>query len=58
VTEQAEGRYFATRELAERNMSLRADNRRAAEAHKEMADRYEALALVFGVKVSKRGLGD
>jgi hypothetical protein len=50
MTEQAEGHYFASRELAERVMSSRADNWRAAEAHKELADRYEALALVFGAK--------
>lgn len=50
MTEEAEGRYFAIRELRERAMSLRAKNRRAAEAHAEMAKRYEALAVVFGSK--------
>jgi len=50
MTEQAEARYFANREMAERVMSDRADNRLAAAAHRELADRYEALALVFGAK--------
>jgi hypothetical protein len=50
MTEESEGRYFASRELRERAMSRRATNRRAAAAHTEMADRYEALAVVFGAK--------
>lgn len=50
MTEEAEGRYFASRELRERAMSLRAKSRKAAEAHAEMARRYEALAVVFGSK--------
>jgi len=50
MTEEAEGRYFATRELSERDMSRQATNRRAAAAHAEMARRYEALAVVFGAK--------
>ena len=50
MTEQAEGCYFASRELAERDMSRRARSHRAAQAHRELADRYEALALVFGAK--------
>jgi hypothetical protein len=50
MTEEAEGRYFATRELRERAMSRRAVNRRAAAAHTELAERYEALAMVFGAK--------
>jgi len=52
MTEEAEGRYFATRELSERDMSRQATNRRAAAAHAEMARRYEALAVVFGAKGS------
>ena len=47
-----EGRYFATRELIERSMSRRAVNHRAAAVHMELAERYEALAVVFGAKVS------
>lgn len=50
MTEEAEGRYFASRELRERVLSLRARDRRAAAAHAEMAERYEALAVVFGAK--------
>ena len=50
MTEEAEGRYFARRELCERVLSRRATNRRAAAAHEELAQRYEALALVFGGK--------
>lgn len=50
MTEQAEGYYFANRELAERTMSRRANNRQAEAIHRELADRYEALALVFGAK--------
>jgi hypothetical protein len=42
--------YFADREAVERGMSERASNQRVAAVHAEMADRYEALALVFGAK--------
>ena len=52
MTEEAEGRYFASRERCERAMSRQATNRRAAQAHAEMAERYEALAVVFGEKGS------
>jgi hypothetical protein len=50
MTEQADAHYFASRELAERALSNRASSRRAAAAHKELADRYEALAVLFGAK--------
>jgi hypothetical protein len=50
VTRKPEGRYFAGRELQERALSSWARDRRAATAHAEMADRYEALAVVFGAK--------
>jgi hypothetical protein len=50
MTVEAEGSYFADRELSERAMSRHAPDRRAAAAHVEMADRYEALAAVFGAK--------
>jgi|KBSSwiStaDraftv2_1062776.scaffolds.fasta_scaffold78147_4 hypothetical protein len=50
MTEQAEGLYFASREQRERDLSDRASDERAAAAHAEMADRYEALAVVFGAK--------
>lgn len=50
MTEEAEGRYFARRELRERVLSRCATNTRAAAAHEELAERYEALALVFGGK--------
>jgi hypothetical protein len=42
--------YFAEREAVERAMSLRASNQQVAAVHTEMADRYEALAVVFGAK--------
>jgi hypothetical protein len=50
MTKQAEGTYFASREQSERSLSLIAVDWRAAAAHAEMADRYEALAAVFGAK--------
>jgi hypothetical protein len=50
MTEEGEGLYFVKRERRERAMSRRASDRRAAAAHAEMADRYEALAVVFGAK--------
>jgi hypothetical protein len=50
MTGQAEGIYFAWRELSERTMSRHASDPRAAASHAEMADRYEALAVVFGAK--------
>src|SRR4051812_16036163 len=43
-------RYFADREQDERAMSDRATDQQVAAVHTEMADRYEALAVVFGVK--------
>ncbi len=42
--------YFVARERLERAMSRRAADPRAAAAHVEMADHYEALAMVFGAK--------
>lgn len=45
-----EGVYYAVRERSERAMSHHASDWRAAAAHAEMADRYEALAIVFGAK--------
>ena len=50
MTDRGEGLYYAFRERFERAMSCRAANWRAAAAHAEMADRYEALAVVFGAK--------
>ena len=50
MTDESEGLYFASRERRERAMSCHAASRRAAAAHAEMADRYEALAVVFGAK--------
>ena len=50
MTEEVEGIYFADRERRERAMSRDAADDRAAAAHAEMADRYEALAVVFGAK--------
>jgi|GraSoiStandDraft_4_1057263.scaffolds.fasta_scaffold542104_1 hypothetical protein len=42
--------YFADREQYEREMSNRATNLQVAAVHSELADRYEALAVVFGAK--------
>jgi hypothetical protein len=50
MTEDAEGHYFASRELDERALSRSATSPRAAAAHLELAERYEALAVVFGAK--------
>lgn len=50
MTDCGEGPYFASRELSERALSRDASDPRAAEAHAELADRYEALAAVFGAK--------
>lgn len=48
--EKTEGNYFAKREKREREMSLLATNGQAAAAHLDLAERYEALAMVFGAK--------
>jgi len=50
MSDEAFARYFADRELHERAMSEAAEHPRAAAAHGELAERYEALALVFGAK--------
>lgn len=50
MTEEAEGPYFADREESERARSREAYDWRVAAAHAELADRYEALAAVFGAK--------
>jgi hypothetical protein len=50
MTEEELGRYFADCEERERAMCRDASDERAAAAHAEMADRYEALAAVFGAK--------
>ena len=50
MTEEALGRYYASREESERTKSREAYDWRVAAAHAEMADRYEALAMVFGAK--------
>ena len=50
MDEEAIGRYFAGREESERALSREAYDWRVAAAHAEMADRYEALAAVFGAK--------
>lgn len=44
------GRYFAERERRERELSRQAYHWRAAAAHTELANHYEALAAVFGAK--------
>ncbi|MBA3730026.1 MAG: hypothetical protein H0W92_04395 [Sphingomonas sp.] len=48
--------YFAARERLERAMSRRATDSRAAAAHVELADHYEALAMVFGARPAASSL--
>ena len=55
MSEEAEGLYFADRLAAEQAMIQRATDRRAAEAHRELAEHYEALAVVFGAKAPSPG---
>jgi hypothetical protein len=50
MTDEDEGLYFAKCERRERAMSRRSPDPRAAAAHAEMAERYEALAVIFGTK--------
>lgn len=50
MTDEAHARYFADREQAERALGDRARNWRVAAIHTELAERYEALAKVFGAK--------
>jgi hypothetical protein len=45
-----DGFYFAGREQDERMKSREAIDWRAAAAHHQLADHYEALAAVFGAK--------
>jgi hypothetical protein len=53
MTDEAHARYFADREQAERTLGNSARNWRVAAIHTEMAERYEALAKVFGAKPHK-----
>jgi hypothetical protein len=55
---EKDGHYFASREEDERAMSREAPNDAAAAAHAELADRYEALAAVFGAKSLDEVPGD
>jgi len=50
MSDESHADYFASRELLERAMGRRATDARVAAAHAEMAERYEALAVVFGAK--------
>ena len=50
MIDDPDGLYFAERELHERALTRRSTNWRAAAVHAEMAERYEALAVVFGAK--------
>jgi hypothetical protein len=50
MSDELYGRYFVDREQYERDMSRRCRDERVSAVHSEMADRYEALALVFGAK--------
>ena len=51
MSEEACARYFAERERFERAMSARSRNWRVAAIHCELAERYEALAKVFGARI-------
>jgi hypothetical protein len=55
MPEEIDARYFADRELHERELSNRAADPKVAAVHSEMAERYEALALVFGGKSPDEG---
>ena len=50
MADDFEGLYFVRRERRERSLSRHSADPRAAAAHAELADRYEALAVIFGVK--------
>lgn len=50
MTDESHARYFADREQAERALGDRSRNWRVAAIHTELAERYEALAKVFGAK--------
>jgi hypothetical protein len=50
MSDEAYARYFVDRERAERDLSRAANNPKVADIHTELADHYEALALVFGAK--------
>ena len=52
MTDETFAQYFADREEYERTMSRRSRDERVSAVHSEMADRYEALAVVFGAKRS------
>ena len=47
MSDELHAEYFASRELDERELSRRATDPRAAAAHGEMANHYEAMAKVF-----------
>jgi hypothetical protein len=51
MTDDAYARYFIDRELFERTMSYSSANHKVAAVHHEMAQRYEALARVFGAQL-------
>jgi hypothetical protein len=50
MTDEAHARYFADREQEERALGDRSRHWRVAAIHTELAERYEALAKVFGAK--------
>ena len=50
MSDEFHAAYFTTRKVDERAMSRNATDPRAAAAHAQMADHYEAMALVFGAK--------
>lgn len=47
MPDQSEADYFADRALVEQDLSRTAGDPKAAAAHAELAERYEALAEVF-----------
>ncbi len=56
MSNQTNAEYFAARALVERGLSNSVAHARAAAAHAELADRYEALALQFRAPAKGRRL--
>lgn len=50
MSDEFHAAYFTTRELDERVRGRNATDPRAAAAHIQMAEHYQALAMVFGAK--------
>ena len=53
MSDQTNAEYFAARAIAERRYSEVASDPRMAEAHAEMATRFEALAREFALEYQR-----